>query len=120
MKRYKITLPTPERCTELGIKFEGLAIRTQMWLVGVCHGVAFTKTANLRATDNIRFNLFLTTKQACSVETNSRSMIEQVSDHLHQYGCTVTPIAPEPPPARAWLSTSSRLGVTGEWDEMPH
>ena len=120
MKRYKITLPTPERCTELGIKFEGLAIRTQMWLVGVCHGVAFTKTANLRATDNIRFNLFLTTKQSFSVETNSRSMIEQVSDHLHQYGCTVTPIAPEPPPARAWLSTSSRLGVTGEWDEMPH
>lgn len=31
---YKVTMPTPERCKELAIKFEGLYNRTQMWLMG--------------------------------------------------------------------------------------
>ena len=80
----------PERCIELGLRFDGLATRTQMWLIGACHGVAFCK-------GKTRLNLFLANKQAFFVETNSQRMIEQVSDHVNQYGCTVTPVAPPIP-----------------------
>lgn len=84
MKRYKITLPTPERCTELGIKFDGLATRTQMWLMGVASGVAY-------CAGKARFNLFLAGKTSFDVETNSDKILFNVTDHVNQYGCTVTP-----------------------------
>ena len=34
-------MPTPERCRELGVKHEGLYLRTQMWLMGVSCGISY-------------------------------------------------------------------------------
>jgi len=80
MKRYTITLPTPERCIELGIKSQGLATRTQLWLMGVASGVSYSGGVN-------KFNLFLVGKNSFDVECNSFMIINQVRDYLMAYGC---------------------------------
>lgn len=82
MKRYKITTPTPERCIELGVKFEGINMRTNLWLQGVAQGTSFFQNAN-------RFNVFFTTRQHTYVETNCPCLIQGVTEFLSQYGYTV-------------------------------
>ena len=82
MKRYKIILPTSEKCDSLGIRFEGMATRTQMWLMGVCSGVNFIQSS-------IKLNLILA-GQSFVIETNDFDLINKINVHLSSYGCTVT------------------------------
>lgn len=81
MKRYKFIMPTPERCKELGIKFEGLAVSTQLWLMGVSSGVAALEGKD-------RFNLFLAGRNCFDVDTNSEKVLFVVTDRMEQYGFT--------------------------------
>jgi hypothetical protein len=87
MKRYKITMPTPEQCIASGLKFEGMNVRTHLWLMGVASGVSF-----VGGRDNgfsWEFNLIFAAKCWFTVETNSAEIIQQVEDYLRQYDCTV-------------------------------
>jgi hypothetical protein len=88
MKRYKITLPDNQLCDAMGIKFEGLETRTRMWLMGVASGVAYSKTSQ-------RFNLFLAGRDGFTVETNSASVLEGVTERLESMGCSIMELTPD-------------------------
>jgi len=80
MKRFKFTAPTPERCIELGIKFEGLQTRTQLWLMGVASGVAYISGNH--------FNLCFANRRNFLVDTDSMTVLNNVKDWLEAYGYT--------------------------------
>lgn len=93
MKRYRFTMPTPERCRELGIKFEGLEVRTRFWLMGVAAGVSYMSSHVPIEREIVRCDLAFTTKTSFSLSTNSDQVIAQVSDYLLSYGFTMTEMA---------------------------
>jgi hypothetical protein len=80
MKRYKITLPTKEQCTALGIKFEGQETRTRLWVMGFAMGVSLDKST---------FNLTFANRNAIYCETDSTVAVAKLTEHLDSYGCTV-------------------------------
>ncbi len=91
MKRYRIQLPTSEQCKELGIKFEGQVMRTQLWLMGVASGVSFMSAHVPADCEQIKFNLSFATTQCFYVDTNSDNLIAQVADYLKSYGVEIEP-----------------------------
>lgn len=79
MKRYKFTMPTPERAKALGVKYENLGIRTQMWLMGVASGISYVN-------GDTHCNLSLAGKRDFIIETNSTVVINNIKDRLESYG----------------------------------
>lgn len=74
-------MPTPDRCRELGVKFDGLAIRTQHWLLGVATGVG--------ACDSDQCcNLYLGSKNSFDVETNYDTILNVITKRLEDIGFT--------------------------------
>lgn len=82
LKRYKITLPTKELASALGIKFEGQSIRTQLWLMGVASGVSYCRSG-------ATFNVTFTKLDMFYVDCNSQCIMQRVEDHLSSYGCKI-------------------------------
>jgi hypothetical protein len=81
MKKFKLLMPTPERCTDLGIKFEGLYNRTQLWLMGV--GFALD-----RSDSKTEFNITMAKRTEFEIETNNLLFLAAVIDYLTAYGFT--------------------------------
>lgn len=104
MKRYKLTLPTPERCTALAIKFEGQEVRTRLWLMGLAYGVSLCPGTN-------RFNLSFTSNTKFYVETNSSMIINNVRDYLEPYGVTVAEQIPNCPICNGERELDGRPGI---------
>jgi len=89
MTLYRIQLPTKEQCAALGVKFEGQALRTRLWLLGFASGVSFCNRDDI-------FNLNFTTDTHFYVECNNNTIINSVRDYLKPYGITVKEINPLP------------------------
>ena len=41
LMKIQFTMPTPERCTEMGIKYEGLYTRTKLWFMGIASALSW-------------------------------------------------------------------------------
>lgn len=75
MKRIQFIMPTPERCIELGIKYEGLFDRTRLWL----SGVAFERSG---------FHLLSVKRNAFLVDAKGGYLLKNTIEHLKSYGFT--------------------------------
>lgn len=77
----KFTMPTPERCTELGIKFDGLYTRTKLWLMGYASAIA--------AVDAGKLNIVFGARNTFTVEVNKyEKIISGIMERLTEYGFT--------------------------------
>jgi hypothetical protein len=79
--KFKIYHPTPQRCVELGVKFEGLHNRILMWLLGVSFAVKYSEK---------HFAVELVKPSFFVVESDSPTIMEDIVKHLSSNGFTVT------------------------------
>lgn len=78
----KFTMPTPERCTQLGINYEGLYTRTKLWLLGYASAIA--------AVDAGKLTIIFGAKNTFTVEVNyDGAVLKGIADGLTRYGCTM-------------------------------
>lgn len=81
MNYYRLRTPTPERCIEKGVKYDGLNQRILNWVLGVSFG--------LKSVDsNISFNVLRNDRRDIIVQTDSVLLMDSVANYLADYGFT--------------------------------
>ena len=86
-QRVTFTLPTPEKCLALGIKFEGLKERMLLWLMGVAAGVSYCSGDH--------FQVVWSDKRTILVEGDSLTVLNSVQDSMEAYGFTTNEVQPQ-------------------------
>lgn len=85
MKRntvYTFTLPTAERCKELGLNHEGFYSRYLNWMLGVCWAITATS-------ETVQARVVMSDKHAIVFKTNEPILIKNLMSYLGTYGVTV-------------------------------
>ena len=88
-KQYVFTAPDLEKCKRFGIKFDGLCQRISLWMMGVASGVSYASGGH--------FKVVLADRSKIIVETNSSTVLNNVTDHVEGYGFTCKPHIPNCP-----------------------
>jgi hypothetical protein len=80
---YILTMPTPQRCIELGQRHEGLCGRISQWLCGIAFGLTAVDS-------NISATVSMINKNDIVFITDSWPLMGEIMEQLEQYGITLT------------------------------